>query len=62
MSVFLHWFAAAEPAVMKKPTNPAEDKFFKSAEQFRENIQDLYSKETFKTMYEVLKGHYQPRK
>jgi hypothetical protein len=61
MAVFLHWFAAAEPSVMKKPTTPAEDKFCEAAEKFRENIQDLYSRETFKVMYEVLRGCYQPK-
>jgi hypothetical protein len=58
MSVFLHWFGAAQPNMLKKkPVNPAREKFSKSIESFRENSQDLYSKETFKAICEVLREH-----
>jgi hypothetical protein len=62
MSVFLHWFGTAEPNMLKKkPVNAAGEKLLKTIEHFREPIQDLYSKETFKAISQVLRAHYQPR-
>ncbi len=60
LAIFLHWFGAAEPRMLKKQTDP-HDKFFKSIEGLRTTLQDLYSKEAFKAMHELLKEHYQPQ-
>jgi hypothetical protein len=59
LSIFLHRFGAAEP-VMLKELNP-DDKFFKSIEILRGTLQDLYDKEAFKVMHELLKEHYRPK-
>ena len=59
LSVFLHWFGAAEPRMLKKRSD-THDKFFEVIEALRKTFEDLYSKEAFKAMYDVLKDHYQP--
>jgi hypothetical protein len=61
MSVFLHWFGAAEPQILKEPKKLAEDNFVKNVEELRRNLQDLYGGEAFKFMRLLLQKHYQPR-
>jgi hypothetical protein len=58
LSIFLHWFGAAEPKMLKKPTNPAEDKYLTEFQKLRENIQDLYGAEAFTIMHTLLQTHY----
>ena len=59
LSIFLHWFGAAEPRILKRPdgTHP---EMYKWIEELRETFHDLYSKEAFRAMHEALKAHYQP--
>jgi hypothetical protein len=59
LSIFLHWFGAAEPSILKQPdgTHP---ELYKLIEGLRETFHDLYSKEAFRAMHEALKAHYQP--
>jgi hypothetical protein len=61
MSVFLHWFGAAEPQILKEPKKPAKDNYLKNVEEWRRNIQDLYGVEAFKIMRLLLQDYYQPR-
>jgi hypothetical protein len=61
MSVFLHWFGAAEPKILKEPRKPAEDNYLKNVEELRRNLQDLYTGDAFKVMLMLLQEHYQPR-
>jgi hypothetical protein len=61
LSVFLHWFGAAEPKLLKKPNTPAEDNYLKNVEELRRNFADLYSAEAFKFMRMLLQEHYQPK-
>src|SRR5437016_2743104 len=59
LSIFLHWFGAAEPRMLKKHRD-THSEFFKLIEGLRGTFHDLYSKEAFKAMHEALKQHYQP--
>lgn len=60
LSIFLHWFGAAEPESLKKPREPDEVAFRGSVEQLRGAFQDLYSAEAFKAMHTLLQTHYHP--
>jgi hypothetical protein len=61
LSVFLHWFGAAEPKFLKKPNKPAEDNYLKKAEELRRNLRDLYSAKAFEFMRKLLQEHYEPK-
>jgi hypothetical protein len=54
LSIFLHWFGAAEPKILKKPKNAAQENFLGSLEKLRGNIPDLYSAESLKVMHVLL--------
>jgi len=60
MLIFLHWFGAAEPRMLKQPTG-THPEFFKLIHGLRRTSHDLYSKEVFRGMHEALQQHYQPR-
>jgi hypothetical protein len=60
LSIFLHWFGAAEPKILKEPKKPAQDDYLENVEELRGNLRDLYSAETFQLMYMLLQKHYKP--
>jgi hypothetical protein len=60
LSIFVHWFGAAEPRIVKERSD-THDKFFKLIEALRTTFEDLYSREAFKAMHEILKDYYLPK-
>jgi hypothetical protein len=60
MSIFIHWFGAAEPRILKERTGTHPESY-KLIDGLRETFPDLYSKEAFGAMHEALKQHYQPK-
>jgi hypothetical protein len=60
MSIFLHWFGAAEPRMLKQRSGTHRE-FIKLIDGLRGTFQDFYSKEAFRVMHEALQQHYQPK-
>jgi hypothetical protein len=60
MFIFIQWFGAAKPQILKKPKNISHE-FYRIIEGIRKTFHDLYSEETFKVMHELLKEHFQPK-
>ena len=60
ISIFIHWFGAAEPRIFKERTGTHSESY-KLIDGLRRTFSDLYSKEAFSAMHEALKQHYQPK-
>jgi hypothetical protein len=41
LSIFLHWFGAAEPKISKQSNNPAQDKYLTLVEELRGNSRPI---------------------
>ena len=60
MSVFIHWFGAAKPRLLKLPKDTGEEFFLQRMSVLRSELQDLYSSTTFSVIHECLKDYYKP--
>ncbi len=58
MSIFLLWFGAAKPSILKKPQHRTNHEFYSKVEGLRRTFQDLYDTETLAVMHEELKIHF----